>query len=104
MALPVALGLIVFFLQLLLMAAVLGGKDCQVVTGAAVVAVVLRVEMVAQLLPVKEITVARVLLTAQMYPVVAAAVLVQRVQRVRQTLRLVVTAVLVLPTASADRL
>jgi hypothetical protein len=39
-----------------------------------------------------------------MYLVVAVAVLVQRVRRVRQTLRLVVTAVLVLPTASADRL
>jgi hypothetical protein len=103
-ALPVALGLIVFFLQLLLMAAVLGGKDYQVVTGAAVVAVVLWVEMVAQLLPVKEITAARVLLTAQTYPVVAVAVLVQRVQRVRQTHRLVVTAVLVLPAAFLDRL
>jgi hypothetical protein len=86
----------VFFLQLLLMAVVLEEKDYPEVTEAAVAVVVLLVGMAAQLLLVKEITAARVLLTAQTYPAVAVAVLVQRVQRVQQTLRLVVTAVLAL--------
>jgi len=94
--LPAALVLQVFFIQLLLMGAVLEDKDFPEVTAAAVAVVALRVGMAAQLLLVKEITAARVLLTALIYPVAAVAALVQRVQRVQQTLRLVVTAVLAL--------
>jgi hypothetical protein len=98
--LPVALVLRVFFLRLLLMGAVLEEKDFLEVTAAAVAVVALRVGMAAQLLLGKETTAARVLLTAQTYRAVAVAVLVQRVQRVQQILRLVVTEAQVLHQAS----